>query len=228
MTASGAHQLPFPAPQAAGVPTDRSSSVGWKPYNRSQICSQLPARASETALWPRGGMGPKNRIRGSRPEIGPCIGAFARCKSRNALGLRAVEPKTRVRSFCSGEQYDQDLGLYYLRARYYNPNTGRFLSRDPLDGLAKDPASLHKYLYANGDPINGIDPSGRADAYEYAALAAITYVVLQPVKFFLGCGKAGKGVSIVGFLITPAITGIFADISWTLGWVSAAMCWFSS
>ena len=30
-----------------------------------------------------------------------------------------------------GEQYDSDLGLYYLRARYYNPITGRFMSRDP-------------------------------------------------------------------------------------------------
>jgi RHS repeat-associated protein len=34
-------------------------------------------------------------------------------------------------SFYRGEQYDSDLGLYYLRARYYNPNTGRFMSRDP-------------------------------------------------------------------------------------------------
>ena len=36
-----------------------------------------------------------------------------------------------------GEQYDSDLGLYYLRARYYNPATGRFLSRDPLEGRPK-------------------------------------------------------------------------------------------
>ena len=61
-----------------------------------------------------------------------------------------------------GEQYDPDLGLYYLRARYYNPMTGRFLSRDPEEGYSKDPKSLHKYLYANGDPINRIDPSGRS------------------------------------------------------------------
>lgn len=32
-----------------------------------------------------------------------------------------------------GEQFDSDLGLYYLRARYYNPITGRFMSRDPAD-----------------------------------------------------------------------------------------------
>ena len=69
-----------------------------------------------------------------------------------------------------GEQYDSDLGLYYLRARYYNAATGRFLSRDPLDGNAKDPASLHKYLYANGDPVNGIDPMGREAWAEYKLL----------------------------------------------------------
>jgi RHS repeat-associated protein len=56
-------------------------------------------------------------------------------------------------SFYRGEQFDSDLALYYLRARYYNPNTGRFLGRDPKDGKAKYPASLHKYLYVGGDPI---------------------------------------------------------------------------
>jgi RHS repeat-associated protein len=66
-----------------------------------------------------------------------------------------------------GEQYDPDLGLYYLRARYYNPQTGRFLSRDPEDGDPLDPKTLHKYLYAGGNPINRIDPSGKDDFLEY-------------------------------------------------------------
>lgn len=60
-----------------------------------------------------------------------------------------------------GEAYDSDLALYYLRARWMNPLTGRFMSRDPLDGKIGDPRSLHKYLYASGDPVNRIDPSGR-------------------------------------------------------------------
>ena len=67
-------------------------------------------------------------------------------------------------SFYRGEQYDSDLGLYYLCARYYNPLTGRFVSMDPEDGIITDPATLHKYLYAAGDPVNRIDPSGRAEA----------------------------------------------------------------
>ena len=65
-------------------------------------------------------------------------------------------------SFYRGEQYDSDLGLYYLRARYYNPSTGRFLHRDPEDGKTKVPQSLHKYLFAGGDPINRIDPTWRS------------------------------------------------------------------
>ena len=67
-----------------------------------------------------------------------------------------------------GEAFDSDLGLYYLRARYMNPLTGRFLSRDPNEpqvrdeiGKPIDPKELHKYLYAGGDPVNHFDPTGR-------------------------------------------------------------------
>jgi RHS repeat-associated protein len=48
-----------------------------------------------------------------------------------------------------GEQYDPDLGLYYLRARYFNPAMGRFLSRDPNVGYIDEPATLHKYGHAH-------------------------------------------------------------------------------
>ena len=81
-----------------------------------------------------------------------------------------------------GEQFDPDLGLYYLRARYYNPVTGRFLTRDPEPGDLSDPATLHKYLYVRHDPVNRIDPLGRADILEYprvvtVPLAAATGIV---------------------------------------------------
>ncbi len=64
-----------------------------------------------------------------------------------------------------GEQYDSDLSLYYLRARYLNPLTGRFLSRDPGQGNAFEPASQQKYLYADGDPVDQMDPSGWASCW---------------------------------------------------------------
>jgi len=60
----------------------------------------------------------------------------------------------------AGEQFDPTLGLYYLRARYMNPGSGRFLTRDSFEGNQEDPKSLHRYTYAEGDPVDNLDPSG--------------------------------------------------------------------
>ena len=46
-------------------------------------------------------------------------------------------------------------------ARYYNPLTGRFMSRDPEDHSPTNPKELDTYLYTGGDPVNAIDPTGR-------------------------------------------------------------------
>ena len=82
-----------------------------------------------------------------------------------------------------GEQYDSDLMLYDLRARYFNPITGRFLTKDPDPGHLVNPATIHKYLYANSNPVGFADPSGRSagamawpkggDMAEYFELALI-------------------------------------------------------
>jgi RHS repeat-associated protein len=61
-----------------------------------------------------------------------------------------------------GEQYDPDLGLYYLRARLYSAVEGRIVTRDPWAGAVTNPVTLHKYLYASGDPVGHGDPSGMA------------------------------------------------------------------
>jgi RHS repeat-associated protein len=62
----------------------------------------------------------------------------------------------------TGEQWDPDLGMYYLRARYYNPQIGRFWTMDSFEGSSQDPLSLQKYLYAADNPVNNIDPSGNS------------------------------------------------------------------
>jgi RHS repeat-associated protein len=112
-----------------------------------------------------------------------------------------------------GEQYDPDLGLYYLRARYYNPATGRFMSRDPLDGNQLDPKSLHKYLYANGDPINRVDPTGRDDDEYSLTIGKITLKVSARALEF--GGAVGCSLAIVGLAITLIEHGNGIDV--TLG-----------
>ncbi|MDQ0087464.1 RHS repeat-associated protein [Paenibacillus anaericanus] len=51
-------------------------------------------------------------------------------------------------------------GLYYMRARYYHPDLGRFLNRDIIKGDLADGQTLNRYAYVNGDPIRYIDPLG--------------------------------------------------------------------
>ena len=62
----------------------------------------------------------------------------------------------------SGEWKDAS-GLIYLRARYYDPGMGRFISKDPFSGNMTDPASMNGFNYADDDPIDGSDPSGKCD-----------------------------------------------------------------
>jgi RHS repeat-associated protein len=60
----------------------------------------------------------------------------------------------------AGEFYDAESGLYYLRARYYNPYIGRFISEDSFWGLDTSPLSLNRYTYAHSNPVMYVDPSG--------------------------------------------------------------------
>jgi RHS repeat-associated protein len=76
----------------------------------------------------------------------------------NLLGSTGTTPNNFL---YAGEQFDRDLGLYFLRARYMNTNTGRFTTMDSYEGDDGDPLSLHKYAYANSDPANKIDPTGQ-------------------------------------------------------------------
>jgi RHS repeat-associated protein len=57
----------------------------------------------------------------------------------------------------AGQYLDTETGFYYLRARYYDPSTAQFLSRDPADATTGT-----SYSYAANDPINAVDPTGQS------------------------------------------------------------------
>jgi RHS repeat-associated protein len=60
----------------------------------------------------------------------------------------------------TGEQFDNQLSEYYLRARYYDFSIGRFTQMDTWIGDRGRPITLNKYLYADVNPVTNIDPSG--------------------------------------------------------------------
>lgn len=59
-----------------------------------------------------------------------------------------------------GEYYDKETEEVYLRARYYEPGVGRFITRDTYTGESDEPLSLHLYTYCANDGVNMVDPSG--------------------------------------------------------------------
>jgi RHS repeat-associated protein len=60
----------------------------------------------------------------------------------------------------TGEQVDGELGLTYLRMRYYDAQLGRYLTRDPFEGFRDGTQSRNRYTYVENNPVTRIDPAG--------------------------------------------------------------------
>jgi RHS repeat-associated protein len=67
----------------------------------------------------------------------------------------------------AGEPWDEEAGLYYLRARHYAPSLGRFLTQDTWRGDRAQPWTMHAYAYVGGNPLNFVDPSGNVPLERY-------------------------------------------------------------
>jgi RHS repeat-associated protein len=81
--------------------------------------------------------------------------------SYDAFGQLLSSTGTTVNSFLyTGEQKDDAAGLYYLRARNYDPAIGRFMSQDLHQSSLQEPSSLNRYVYVQNNPVNTTDPTG--------------------------------------------------------------------
>jgi RHS repeat-associated protein len=102
----------------------------------------------------------------------------------------------------TGQYLDGTTGLYHLRARQYDPGTGRFLAVDPVGQNNGDPV-VGAYVYARNNPAVGADPSGLC--FPFCVAAAIG-------------GLIGAGAGLVGYTASAIITGQ----SWDPGQAAAA------
>jgi len=93
----------------------------------------------------------------------------------------------------SGERMDNNIGLYDLRARYYNQATGRFWARDPEEGVAGIPLTFNPYVYVSDDPVDEVDPTGR-----FASPARAPIQPTQP-RVSPGAVEYGLVIAIVSF-----------------------------
>ncbi len=88
-------------------------------------------------------------------------GAVVRLEQTDEFGNPSATAGTRTQPFgYTGEPVDPSSGLVDLRARLYDPPSGRFLTRDGFPGYADLPLSLNRYSYVLNDPATLTDPSG--------------------------------------------------------------------
>ncbi|NCC41765.1 MAG: RHS repeat-associated core domain-containing protein, partial [Gammaproteobacteria bacterium] len=114
-----------------------------------------------------------------------------------------------------GEQFDHDIGLYFLRARYMDTVRGRFWTMDEFEGGNVNALSLHKYLYATANPITYVDPSGYITIME--SLTVVNLIGLINISTYVTTPKATIEPK---FLSRPSLDGIlksiFTLITWTV------------
>lgn len=103
----------------------------------------------------------------------------------------------------TGREFDSETWLYYYRARYYSPDLGRFISRDPI-GIADN---INLYAYVGNNPIEYTDPSGMYSMSEFKSDASDAYDIS---------------------ISDPRINWSFKLFGWALqwlGWVATAIAW---
>jgi RHS repeat-associated protein len=105
----------------------------------------------------------------------------------DAFGQTIGQTGSTVNAYLfAGEQRDSATGLDYVRARYLNTETGRFQSRDSFQFALSTPITLHRYLYANLNPVTNVDPSGLYTINDGTSAAAIngTLNAVKIQRFF--------------------------------------------
>jgi RHS repeat-associated protein len=120
---------------------------------------------------------------GSTRLVTDSSGATSASYTYDAFGkLTASTGSTTNPLQFAGEYQDSESGQYYLRARYYDPTTGSFISRDPLLAVTRQP-----YGYADDSPVNITDPTGRCIPVCVIIGLAVVFIVVTDVELW----KAG-------------------------------------
>jgi RHS repeat-associated protein len=78
-----------------------------------------------------------------------------------------------------GQWLESESGLYYMRARDYDANTGRFISRDPVDLIQTEPESFDPYQFVYDNPYIFTDPTGEFTISEQQVAAVVDKIISQ-------------------------------------------------
>ena len=147
--------------QTGSATTQYLYSLGTRPIGQYADAWEylLPdARPCPTLHWSVGGPLGVGSVR----QIVDASGNVILAESYEPYGTVLTSTGTASSIFgYAGEQFDTYIKLVFLRSRYYDPGTGRFLTKDSWQGDYTRPQSLDTWSYVEGNPINHVDPNGQ-------------------------------------------------------------------
>ncbi len=124
-------------------------------------------------------------------------------------GTRQDTGSVSVKHKFTGQELDDETGLYYYGARYYDPQLGRFISADSIVQAPFDPQTLNRYSYCRNNPIIYSDPSGHFFNFGVAIVSAIIGAVTSGAQSGWDPGAMLTGAAI-GF-VSGGIGGGISD-----------------
>ena len=105
-----------------------------------------------------------------------------------------------------GEYFDAETGTIYLRARYYDPAIGRFISRDSVTGDNADPLSLNLYTYCHNNPVQFVDENGHWPKLSTVLTAVAVVAVAVAVVAVVVAAAPVAAAAITSVAATGAVT----------------------
>jgi RHS repeat-associated protein len=129
------------------------------------------------------------------------------------------------RRIFTGHEHDFQTALIYFGARYYDPDTGRFITQDSYLGDPNDPASLHRYLYAYSNPLYYTDPTGEYVGWDDAIAALIGGSINLGVNLYQGhiivkdhfWQSFGRGAAAFGAGAAAGTMALYGPGGWMAG-----------
>lgn len=110
----------------------------------------------------------------------------------------------------TGQEYDIETGLYYYKARYYNPTLGRFIQADTIVPDAKNLQAFNRYAYAANNPLKYTDPSGHGFWGWFRKIFAMVAGLVASVLTMGALAPAAYSLS--GALLVTTISGVAGGV----------------
>jgi len=178
----------------------------------------ITQRGGQSFFYHADGLGSITELTDTAGTVGQSYIYSSFGKIESQLDSNFVQPYT----FTSRE-FDPETGLYFYRARYYNPDTGRFIHEDPVRFFG----GINFYVYSSNNPINNVDPDGLfviniAGAILGAGLS-IGFDVLagRPIDW----GEAAKSAALGAIGVNPILRRVLASAA--IGFVDSLVGQFT-